>query len=155
MKHFYKLIFLSAVFFSANLCTANAQSVSGSIGNGTFTPGKSVRGTVVLSLPGGLHANSRYPGNEYAVPTTVTASARGARVGAVSYPRGHNRKFEFSENTINVYEGRTAFNFNISVPANYKGSTLKVNVTVKYQACTNEACYPPKSKQITLTARSQ
>lgn len=154
MKHIYKLVFLSAIFFVTGLCAANAQTVTGSIGNGTFTPGKSVRATVVLSLPGGLHANSHNPGGEYSVPTTVRASARGVRIGAVSYPRGHNRKFEFSSETLNVYEGRTSFGFNITVPANYTAKTLRVNVTLKYQACTNEVCYPPKSKQVTLTARA-
>jgi len=155
MKHSYKLVLFSAIFFAVGSFTSNAQTVTGSIGNGTFTPGKSVRATVVLSLPGGLHANSRYPGNEYAIPTTVRATAKGVRIGAVSYPRGQNRKFEFSSEIINVYEGRTAFGFNITVPANYTAKTLRVNVSVKYQACTNEVCYPPKSKEITLTARSQ
>jgi len=155
MKNIYKIVLLTAIFFAANLCTANAQTVTGSIGNGTFTPGKSVRATVVLSLPGGVHANSRYPGSEYAIPTTVRASAKGVRIGAVSYPRGKNQKFDFSSETINVYDGRTAFNFNISVPANYTAKTLRINVAVKYQACTNEVCYPPKTKEITLTARSQ
>jgi DsbC/DsbD-like thiol-disulfide interchange protein len=154
MKHIYNLLFLTAIFFAAALA-ANAQTVTGSIGNGTFTPGKSVRATVVLSLPSGLHANSHNPGGEYAIPTTVRASGNGIKIGSVSYPRGKNRKFEFSENTINVYEGRTSFSFNVTPPANYTGKSIKVNVTVKYQACTNEVCYPPKSKQIMLTARSQ
>lgn len=155
MTNIYRLVFLSAIFLAGCICTANAQTVTGSIGNGTFTPGKSVRATVVLSLPGGLHANSHNPGGEYSVPTTVRSSARGARIGAVSYPRGHNRTFEFSSTPLNVYEGRTSFGFNITVPANYSSSTLRLNVTVKYQACTNEVCYPPKSKQVTLTARRQ
>jgi len=155
MKNIYKLFFLSVIFFAVGSFTANAQTVTGSIGNGTFTPGKSVRATVVLSLPGGVHANSRKPGSEYAIPTTIRASAKGVRIGAVSYPRGHDRKFDFSSETINVYEGRTAFYFNINVPANYTAKTLRVNVTVKYQACTNEVCYPPKTKEITLTARVQ
>jgi DsbC/DsbD-like thiol-disulfide interchange protein len=155
MKNIYRAIFLLAFLFVFGLCTANAQTVTGSIGNGTFTPGKTVRATVVLSLPAGLHANSHNPGGEYTVPTTVRATASGARIGAVSYPRGHDRKFEFSSETLNVYEDRTSFSFNITVPANFKSPTLRVNVTVKYQACTNEVCYPPKSKQITLTARAQ
>ncbi len=154
LKTMFRVSILAAVIIAA-FATVNAQSVTGSIGNGTFTPGKTVRAKVVFSLPGGLHANSRYPGSEYAVPTTVRATASGVKIGAVTYPRGHDRKFEFSENTINVYEGSTTFNFNISVPANYRGTSLRVNVTVKYQACTNEVCYPPKSKQITLTARAQ
>lgn len=131
----------------------SAQSISGSIANGTVTRGKAARATVVLSIPGGLHVNSSRPGSEYAIPTTVRATAKGARIGAVSYPRGQNRKFEFSENSINVYEGRATFGFNVTVPAAFRGSTVRVNVTVRYQACTNEVCYPPKSKQMTLTAR--
>ncbi len=153
MKNIYKLVLLSAIFVAAS-SYVNAQSVSGSIGNGTFTPGKTVRAKVVLSLPGGLHANSRYPGSEYAIPTTVTARGSGLRIGAVSYPRGLNRTFEFSSNPINVYEGRTSFGFNITVPANYIRKTISVDVKVKYQACTNEVCYPPKTKDITLTARA-
>ena len=156
LKAIYRIGFLTAaIIVSGHFMSVNAQSVSGSIGNGTFTPGKVVHATVVLSLPGGLHVNSHNPGGEYAIPTTVRATGNGVRVGAVSYPRGHNRKFEFSENQINVYEGRTSFGFNITVPANYTGKSIRVNVTVKYQACTNEICYPPKSKQITLTARAQ
>ena len=154
MKNIYKLLFLSALFCATG-SYAHAQSVTGSIGNGTFAPGKAARVKVVLNLPGGLHANSRYPGSDYAVPTTVSASGSGLRIGAVSYPRGHNRTFEFSSNPINVYEGRTTFNFSVTVPANYTRKTINVNVKVKYQACTNEVCYPPKSKDVTLTARAQ
>lgn len=147
-------IFSLAVFvFAAGIVSANAQSVSGSIANGTVERGKAARATVVLSIPGGYHVNSSRPGAEYQIPTRVTASSRGAKVGAVSYPRGRNRKFSFSENTINVYEGRTLFGFNVTVPATFKGNTVTVNVSVGYQACTDEVCYPPKTKTLTLTAR--
>ncbi|CAN5396100.1 hypothetical protein BH10ACI2_BH10ACI2_01910 [soil metagenome] len=153
MKFSFFKTFLMAAVIAAFGCVANAQSVSGSVGGGTVTKGKVAKATVVLSLPGGLHANSNRPGSEYAIPTTVRASAPGAKIGAISYPRGTNRKFEFSETSINVYEGRATFNFNVTVPPTFKGNTLRVNVVVKYQACTNEVCYPPKSKDVTLTAK--
>ncbi len=154
MRKFCKISFL-AMMIAVSGCFAavNAQTVTGSIAGGTVTRGKSSRATVYLTMPSGLHVNSNRPNSEYAIPTTVRASARGAKVGPVSYPRGHNRKFEFSENRINVYDGRAAFGFNVTVPATYKGDTVRVNVTVKYQACTNEVCYAPKSKNITLTAK--
>jgi DsbC/DsbD-like thiol-disulfide interchange protein len=107
-----------------------------------------------MNVPNGLHANSNRPGNEYSIPTVVKLTAMsGARVGGVSYPRGKSRRFEFSEDTLNVYEGRAAFGFNLSVPANFKGNVVKVRATVRYQTCTNEVCYPPKTQEITLTAR--
>jgi len=156
MKRSIIRIFALGLFLIAAgvLTGANAQSISGSIAGGTITRGKSARATVVLSIPGGLHVNSSRPGSEYAIPTSVRASSvRGVRIGAVSYPRGRNRKFEFSENSINVYEGRTSFSFNVTVPENFKGDSVTVNVSVKYQACTNEVCYPPKTKRATFKAR--
>jgi thiol:disulfide interchange protein len=130
-----------------------AQTVSGSIGSGTVLRGKASRATVVLSIPGGLHVNSSRPGSEYQIPTSVRATASGARVGAVTYPRGVDRKFAFSEGTINVYQGRTAFWFNVTVPAGFKGNSISVRIAVKYQACSEEVCYPPKTKEVTLTAK--
>lgn len=153
MKKICRIGLLAAVAAFGFLAHVNGQTVTGAIAKGAVTRGTPARATVVLSIPGGLHVNSSRPGSEYAIPTSVRASSKGVKIGPVSYPRGRNRKFEFSENRINVYEGRTSFGFNVTVPENYRGSTIKLNVAVRYQACTNEVCYPPKTKQITLSAR--
>lgn len=145
-------ILITAFFLVAGVVASNAQTVTGSIGNGTVTRGTATRATVILNIPAGLHANSNRPGGEYAIPTTVRVSSRDAKVGGVTYPRGTNRKFEFSEKPLNVYEGRVRFNFNVTPPATFRGRVIRVNVSVRYQACTNEVCYAPKTKQITLTA---
>lgn len=132
---------------------ANGQSVSGSIGAGTAKRGKATKATAVLTIPAGLHANSSKPGSEYAIATTVKVKANGVSIGRVTYPRGTDRKFSFSENTLNVYEGRVTFPFTVTVPANFRGDSIKVNVSIRYQACNDEVCYPPKTKDVTLTAR--
>ncbi|MDQ3322009.1 MAG: protein-disulfide reductase DsbD N-terminal domain-containing protein [Acidobacteriota bacterium] len=152
-KHLFIAV-LSLVFTLALGLSVSAQAVGidGSIG--AVKRGGSARGTIVMNVPNGLHANSNRPGSEYAIPTVVKVSApRGVRVGGVSYPRGRTRKFGFSEEALNVYEGRNAFGFNLTVPANYKGNTVKVRATVRYQTCTDEVCYPPKTQEITLTAK--
>jgi thiol:disulfide interchange protein len=155
MKHWIKnLIGLIVVVILAGAASSvTAQTVTGSIGNGSVTRGKASRASVVLSIPAGLHVNSAHPNSEYAIPTKVKATSNNARIGTVSYPRGTDRRFNFSESTINVYEGRVAFGFNVTVPAGFKGDSISVRVAVKYQACTEEVCYPPKTKEITLTAR--
>ncbi len=130
---------------------ANAQTVSGSIG--AVTRGGSTKGTIVISIPGGLHVNSNRPNSQYAIPTTVKITAVGAKFGAINYPKGKNRKFQFSEDMLNVYEGTVSFSFNFTVPANFKGNVVKVRAVVRYQACTDEVCYPPKTKEVTLTAK--
>ena len=151
MKKFLYGTFTALIFIAGAFQQANAQDISGAVG--AVKRGGSARGTIVMSIPGGLHVNSRRPNSEYAIPTTVKISAVGAKVSGASYPRGRNRKFAFSEDTLNVYEGRAAFGFTVSVPANFKGGTVKVRAVVRFQACTDEVCYAPKSKEITLTAQ--
>ncbi len=154
MKKYLFTAILSIVFVFAIGSTVKAQTVgiNGSIG--AVRRGGSARGTIVMNVPNGLHANSNRPGSEYAIPTVVHVTAgQGARVSRVSYPRGRSRKFGFSEDMLNVYEGRTPFGFNLSVPANFKGNVVKVRATVRYQICTDQVCYPPKTQEITLTAR--
>jgi DsbC/DsbD-like thiol-disulfide interchange protein len=151
-----KKIFLGAVFsiiFAAAI-SVSGQSVSGSIGNGSVEKGKATRGAVTMSIPGGLHVNSNRPNSEYAIATTVRVSTSGgARVSSVTYPRGKNRKFTFSEDSINVYEGRVRFPFTVTVPATFRGTTVRVTATVRSQACTDEVCYAPKTKTVTFTAK--
>lgn len=147
---FSAILSLVYIFLAGGFAETNAQTINGSIG--TVKRGGSVRGTVVMDIPGGLHVNSNRPGSEYAIPTTVKVSAAGAKIDGISYPRGKNRKFAFSEDTLNVYEGRAVFSFNLNIPANFKGKTIKVRAVVRSQACTNEVCYPPKNKEITFIA---
>ncbi|QYU67774.1 protein-disulfide reductase DsbD N-terminal domain-containing protein [Leptolyngbya sp. 15MV] len=145
-------IFL-AVVLAASL-TSSAQTVSGSIGNGTVAKGGTARGTIVLSIPGNLHVNSSRPNSEYLIPTSVALSTSGGVVvSRVTYPRGVNRRFQFSDKPINVYEGTVSFPFTVRVPSNFRGNTVTVNAVVRYQACNDEVCFPPRVRNITMTAR--
>ena len=145
------LLAVIALVLAGAAAQASGQTVSGSISD-TARGGRG-RGSVVLSIPGGLHVNSNRPSSEYAIPTTVRLRASGAKVSGVIYPRGRNRKFQFSENPINVYEGRAVFPFTLAVPANFKGNAVRVRAVVRYQACTDEVCYPPRTVEITLTGK--
>lgn len=146
----FPLLLFAVIAFSDK---AQAQTITGSISGGTAARGSTARGVVTMNIPSGLHVNSNRPSSEYAIPTTVRISGPGVKVGAVNFPRGSNRKFQFSESLLNVYEGRVSFPFTVRVPSNFSGNTIRLRATVRYQACTNEVCYPPRSKAITLTAR--
>ena len=148
-----RILGILVTFLMLGAAAVSAQTVSGSIANGAVARGSSARGSIVLSIPGGLHVNSSRPASEYAIPTTVRLSGTGVRVTGPTYPRGVNRKFQFSENLINVYEGTVRFPFTVNVPRGFKGDTVRVRAVVRYQACTDEVCYPPRSKEVTLTAR--
>ncbi len=151
MKTFLALLIFGLFLFAAG--TSGAQTVSGSLSDGTIERGEAARGRIVLSIPGGLHVNSNRPASEYAIATVVNVRGpRGVRISRVTYPRGKNRKFQFSENLINVYEGRVNFPFTVTVPASFRGKTVRLNASVRYQACTDEVCYPPRTKNVVISA---
>lgn len=153
MKKSFFLVAIAAFLSFGFTLNANSQTVSGSIGNGTVARGGSARGTIVLSIPGNLHVNSSRPNSEYLIPTSVRLTAKGGSVTGVTYPRGVNRKFQFSETPINVYKGTVRFPFTVRVPASFRGNTVTVTAVVRYQACTDEVCYPPRNRTVTMTAR--
>lgn len=148
-----KILFAAFLFTSVFVLQADAQTVTGSIGKGSVGKGTTARGSIVLRIPEGLHVNSYKPDNEYAIPTRVTVTGSGVNAFGVTYPPGKKRKFPFSETPISVYEGRAYFGFKVKVPENYKGKTIRVKASVRYQACTDEVCYAPKTKTVWITAR--
>ena len=116
--------------------------------------GSSFQAAVVLDIPGGLHVNANKPLGKYSVPTVVKVDApRGFRVTPVTYPRGSVRTFSFGGTDaarIAVYEGRPVFRFNVSVPANQPFGVETVRVSVRFQSCTDEVCYPPATRNLDL-----
>jgi DsbC/DsbD-like thiol-disulfide interchange protein len=148
----FKIFLLSSFIFIITE-RINAQNISGFIGNGTVKKGSSVRGVVILEIPDGLHVNSNRPNNQYAIPTTLRLYSKDVNVGKVLYPRGKDKKFPFNENPINIYEGKVRFIFSVKVPQSFKGKNIKVRAVVRYQACNDEVCFPPKEKEVLLTAR--
>ena len=148
-----KTCFLTFAFITLFCLTAVGQTVTGSFAEKSVKRGATARGKVALTLPNELHVNSNRPGSELLIPTVVKLSGRGFTVGRVTYPRGHNRKFQFTSKTLNVYEGTTVFPFRVKVPRNYRGRSVTVNAVVDFQACTEQVCYPPRKETIKITAR--
>jgi DsbC/DsbD-like thiol-disulfide interchange protein len=133
---------------------ANSIGVNGFFSIDRAQQGGSFQAAVVMDIPGGLHVNANKPLGKYSVPTVVKIDApRGFRVTPVTYPRGSVRTFSFggSDATrIAVYEGRTIFRFNVSVPANQPFGVENVRVSVRFQSCTDEVCYPPATRNLDL-----
>jgi hypothetical protein len=148
-----RICFLTITFIAFAGVAAIGQSVTGSFANGTVKRGSIARGNIVLTLPKELHVNSNRPGSEFLIPTVVRISGRGIKAGRVIYPRGHDRRFQFTTKILNVYEGTTVFPFRVTVPGNYRGRSISVNATIEFQACTEELCYPPRKETIKITAR--
>ena len=153
MKHCNFLsVFIAVMFVAIVGINSSAQTVSGTLEDIAIVKGANVKGIIILNIPQELHVNSNKPNSEYAIPTSVRITAPGLKLGEIEYPEGKNKKFQFSDAELNVYEGEVSFPFSVTVPRNFRGSTLTVKAVVRYQACTDEVCYPPKNKEVVITA---
>ena len=126
--------------------------------HGVFSVKKAARGVpfqgaVVLEIPNGYHINSNRPTNKFLIPTVVRVTGpRGVRIGAVRYPRANVRSFDFApDERLPVFEGRPAMRFDVTVPESFKQDKLRLRVVVSYQACSNEACFRPAERDITVS----
>lgn len=93
----------------------------------------------------GFHVNSHTPSSDLLIPTALKLEAAPAvKVLDQEYPKG--APFKVGQETLDVYQGE--FRLRLKVVAPKGASTL--NGTLRYQACDNAACYPPKNLPVNV-----
>lgn len=123
--------------------------VSASITPDKVKPGRKAQATVVMEIPNGLHVQSNKPLDKFLVPTKLEISApQGMKIGPILYPRPIMRQLKFSKGLVAVYEGRTLLRFSVAIPANNGVSSGEIKGTLRFQACNDEACFPPVTREV-------
>lgn len=154
-----KLVLLMAVLvIPATLYSAPAPpqsasdvKVSGSIAPDKTKKGRTVRASVVAEIPQGLHLQSNKPLDKFLIATKLDVETpSGMNVGPISYPRALMRNLKFSKNKVAVYEGRAMFRFNVTVPPNYSGGSGEIKGKLRFQACNDDACFPPVTREVKM-----
>ena len=131
--------------------SASDVNVSGSIAPDKIKKGRVVRATVTIDIPAGLHVQSNRPLDKYLVATKLDIETpSGMTAGPVSYPRAVMRNLKFSKGAVAVFEGRAVLRFNVTVPQNYKGSSGEIKGKLRFQACNDESCFPPQTREVKM-----
>jgi len=126
-------------------------TVRGSIVPEKVSKGRVVRASVIMDIPAGLHVQSSKPLDKYLIATKLEVETpSGMRAGPISYPRALMRKLKFSKGMVAVYEGRATLRFNVSVPANYSGGSGEIRGKLRFQACNDDACFPPLTREVKM-----
>jgi hypothetical protein len=103
-------------------------------------------------VPAGYHINSNTPKSEFLIPTTLKMEVPTDIVlGKIGYPAGEDASFPFSpDEKLSVYTG----DFIVSVGVHPLHAVLPgkylLHGTLRYQACDNAACYPPKTLPVSF-----
>jgi hypothetical protein len=131
--------------------SSNDVKTSGSLSPDKVKKGRAVQGTVVMEIPNGLHVQSNKPLDRFLVATKLDIQApAGMRVGPVLFPRAVMRNLKFSKDQVAVFEGRTVIRFSLSVPANYSGGSSEIKGNLRFQACNDDACFPPVTREVKM-----
>jgi hypothetical protein len=104
----------------------------------------------------GYHVNSNSPSDEYLIPLKLTWKDTGALEGGqVAYPKPSVEKYEFSEKPLSVFTGSFDLVANFKVAANAPAGPGVAVGQLRYQACSDKACYPPKNIEVAVPYQVQ
>jgi hypothetical protein len=93
------------------------------------------------------HINSNKPTLDFLIPTQLRMqSTTGAVLGTPAYPKGKEKRFAFTEQPISVYEGTIEIRIPYRILPSRLGKNLPVQGILAFQACTENACLPPKEE---------
>jgi len=118
--------------------------------------GAALQVKIPVTVMSGYHVNSNTPSEEYLIPLKLTWTSTGAlEGGAITYPKGGLEKYEFSEKPISVYTGNFDLTANFKVAATAPAGPGAAVGKLKYQACSNRACCPPKTVDVNVSYQVQ
>ena len=121
----------------------------------TIVQGKPATVPLLFRVASGYHINSNKPKSEFLIPTVLKVEATtDIVIGKTTYPDGQDMSFAFApDEKLNVYTGD--FNVDVLVRPLHSVTAGKyvVRGTLKYQACDNSACYPPRQLPISFDVK--
>ena len=125
----------------------NPQAVEGQIEGGT-AQGLGLALMEEIQTRDGLITNASF--TDYLIPTALKLDpTEGVTPGTLEYPAGKEYSFSFDpKEKLDVYSG----DFTVKVPLVAAAGEHTVLGTLRYQACDNAACYPPRQERNVLWA---
>jgi DsbC/DsbD-like thiol-disulfide interchange protein len=110
---------------------------------------------ITVHVRPGFHINSNKPVTPELIPTQVSFTPpEDLVVAKVQYPAGVLTSFPFDPTTkLSVYSGDVNVKAVVMPQPKAVAGTYTVHAELKYQACDNNACYPPKRMPITFNVK--
>ncbi|MCZ2073768.1 MAG: protein-disulfide reductase DsbD N-terminal domain-containing protein [Bryobacterales bacterium] len=106
--------------------------------------------TVTVQLRNGFHVNSNKPMDDYLIPLRLTWEPGGVEVLEIVYPEPRLEKYDFSAKPLSVFSGSFDLITKLKVPANAQTGPGMVAGKLRYQACTEKMCFPPKTLDVKM-----
>lgn len=101
-----------------------------------------------VQVKSGFHVNSTTPTDEYLIPLRLTFADGAVQVADIVFPKPKMQTFEFATKPMSVYEGDVHTTAKLKVPATAPAGLQTVVGKLRYQACNDRMCLPPRTLEI-------
>ncbi|HUJ72898.1 MAG TPA: cytochrome c biogenesis protein CcdA, partial [Verrucomicrobiae bacterium] len=118
-----------------------------------LAPGTHFRLAVVIDVADRWHINANPANAEGLIPTTLTLQPPASVIiDRIVYPPGASTKVSWSDTPVALYTGRAIIFAEGHVNADAKPGLLRLEGSVRYQACNDSICIAPKNIPVDLEA---
>lgn len=112
--------------------------------------GSTVEVKTTVQIRAGYHCNSNTPSEDYLIPLRLSWTTGSLESPTVEYPKPQMEKFNFSDKPLSVYTGDFAITTKFKVAANANPGTAFITGKLRYQACNDRMCLPPKTIDVSV-----
>jgi hypothetical protein len=117
--------------------------------------GASAEAKIAVSVQPGFHVNSNSPSDAYLIPLSLKWTPGSLEPGEVVFPKPQLEKYEFSDKPLSVFTGDFNLVAKFKVPASASQGPGIMLGKLRYQACNNNSCFPPKTVEVRLPFQVQ
>jgi thiol:disulfide interchange protein DsbD len=106
-------------------------------------------------LKPGYHVNSDKPADEYLIPLKLTWAKEPLQTLQIVYPKPKLEKYDFSPAPLSVFSGSFEIVTLFKAPPAATPGPAMMTGKLRYQACNNKECLPPRTADVTLSVDVQ
>jgi hypothetical protein len=108
--------------------------------------------TLKVSLPAGFHANRNKPTDPNLIPLSLKWTGGPLQSAAIVYPKPELEEYGFTGGKkISVVTGNFELVTKFKVPASAASGMAAETGTLRFQACNDRMCFPPKNVPVNVT----
>ncbi len=104
---------------------------------------------VTIALDSGVHIYGAPVPEGFVAAEVIVTGPEGLRVGRPQYPATKLFRVEGLEEEFHVFDGEVVIRVPV-VNSIREGEAIAINVAVRYQACSDRECFPPKTEELRL-----
>jgi DsbC/DsbD-like thiol-disulfide interchange protein len=113
--------------------------------------GAAAEARIPVAVQPGFHVNSDQPREEYLIPLRLTWTSPGALAPVqIVYPKPALEKYDFSPQPLSVFAGKFEIVVRFKVPAGAPAGPGIAAGKLRYQACNDRACFPPRTVDVKI-----